>query len=109
VTHTKVFADFLQLRAAGREETAHQSIPAKLLDLNLPALGATAQPLEYPGQLRRDRCLFLAKCVIACFRSLRDFGGYRIQINDYQRARVKSTNFARAIAVVKSPGDVTGL
>jgi hypothetical protein len=61
VTHTKAFADFLQLRAAGREETAHQSIPAKLLDLNLPALGATAQPLEYPGQLRRDRWLFLAK------------------------------------------------
>ena len=61
VTHTEAFADFPQLRAAGREETAQQSIPAKLLDLNLPALGATAQPLENPGQLRRDRRLSLAK------------------------------------------------
>jgi hypothetical protein len=26
-----------------------------------------------------------------------------------QRVRVKSTNFARAIAIVKSPGDLTGL
>ena len=57
VTRTKAFADFLQLRAAGREETAQQPIAAKLVDLKLPALGATTQPLEYPGQLRRDRGL----------------------------------------------------
>ena len=56
-TQTVAFADIAQLRAAGREETAHQSIPAKLLDLNLRALGATAQPLEKPGQRRRDRRL----------------------------------------------------
>ena len=61
VTHTRAFADFLQLRAIGREETAHQSIPAELLELDPPALGATAQPLENPGQLRRDRSLSLAK------------------------------------------------
>jgi hypothetical protein len=56
-THTEASGDFAQLLAAGREETAQQPIPAKLLDLNLPALGATAQPLENPGQLRRDRRL----------------------------------------------------
>jgi hypothetical protein len=37
------------------------SIPAKLLDLDLPTLGATAQPHENPGQLRQDRSLSLAK------------------------------------------------
>ena len=36
-THTEAFADFAQLLAAGREESAQQPIPAKLLDLNLPA------------------------------------------------------------------------
>ena len=56
-THTEASGDFPQLRATGREETAQQPIPAQLLDLNLPALGATAQPLENPGQLRRDRSL----------------------------------------------------
>jgi hypothetical protein len=48
-THTEAFADFAQLRAAGREESAQQPIPAKLLDLNLPTLGATAQALENPA------------------------------------------------------------
>ena len=61
VTHTEAFADFSQLWAAGREESAEQSIPAKLLDLNLPTLGATAQPHENPGQLRRDRSLSFAE------------------------------------------------
>ena len=56
-THTEASGDFPQLLAAGREESAQQPIPAQLLDLNLPALGATAQPLENPGQLRRDRRL----------------------------------------------------
>ena len=56
-THTEASGDFPQLLAAGREETAQQPIPAMLLDLNLPALAATAQPLENPGQLRRDRSL----------------------------------------------------
>src|SRR5580693_2372239 len=60
-THTEAFADFAQLLAAGREESAQQPIPAQLLDLNLPALGATAQPLENPGQLRRDRRLSFAE------------------------------------------------
>ncbi len=60
-TRTQAVADFAQLRAAGREETAQQAIPAKRLDLNLPTLGATAQPLENPGQLRRDRRLSFAK------------------------------------------------
>jgi hypothetical protein len=35
-THTEAFADFAQLLAAGREESAQQPIPAKLLDPNLP-------------------------------------------------------------------------
>jgi hypothetical protein len=61
VVHTEASGDFPQLRATGREETAQQPIPAKLLDLKLPALGATAQALENPGQLRRDRRLSLAK------------------------------------------------
>jgi hypothetical protein len=60
-THAEAFADFAQLRATEREETAQQPIPAKLLDLNPPAPGATAQPLENPGELRRDRSLSLAK------------------------------------------------
>jgi hypothetical protein len=61
-THTEAFADFAQLLAAGREESAHhRSIPAKPLDLDLPTLGATAQPHENPGQLGRDRSLSFAK------------------------------------------------
>ena len=56
-TQTEAFADIAQLRAAGREESAQQLIPAQLRDLDLPALGATAQPLENPRQLRRDRRL----------------------------------------------------
>jgi hypothetical protein len=51
--HAEVFGNLARFRAAGREETTQQPSPAKLLDLNLPALGATAQSLEYPGQLRR--------------------------------------------------------
>jgi hypothetical protein len=50
-THTEASGDFPQLLATGREETAQQPIPAKLLDLNLPALGATAQPLECANSL----------------------------------------------------------
>jgi hypothetical protein len=61
VTHTEAFGDFPQLRATGREESAQQPIPAKRLDLKLPALGITAQPLENLSQLRRDRSLSLAK------------------------------------------------
>jgi hypothetical protein len=34
-THTEASGDFPQLRATGREETAQQPIPAKLLDLKL--------------------------------------------------------------------------
>jgi hypothetical protein len=48
-THTEAFADFAQLLAAGREESAQQPIPAKLLDLTLPALGAAAEALETPA------------------------------------------------------------
>jgi hypothetical protein len=53
-THTEAFAEFAQLCAAGREESAQQPIPAKLLDPDLPTLGATAQPLENPGELCRE-------------------------------------------------------
>jgi hypothetical protein len=61
VTHTKAFGDFPQLGATGREETAHQSIPVELLELDPPAPGATAEPLENLSQLPRDRSFSLAK------------------------------------------------
>jgi hypothetical protein len=49
-THTEASGNFAQLRAASREESAQQPIPAQLLDLNLPALGAIAQALvEWTG------------------------------------------------------------
>jgi hypothetical protein len=57
VTDTAAFDDSSQFRTAGRKETAQQSIAAKRLDLNLPALIATAELLDSPGQLRRDRSL----------------------------------------------------
>ena len=60
-THTEAFGDFPQLLAASREESAQQPIPAKLLDLTLPALGAAAEAHENPGQLRRDRRLSFAE------------------------------------------------
>jgi hypothetical protein len=61
VTHTKAFGDFPQPGATGREETAHQSIPVELLELDPPALGATAEPLENLSQLPRDRSFSIAK------------------------------------------------
>ncbi len=61
VPHTEAFTDFPQLRAGGRKETAQQPISAELLQPVLPALGAKIQPLEDPGQLRRDRSLSLAE------------------------------------------------
>src|ERR1700678_2563198 len=69
-THTEAFADFAQLRAADREESAEQSIPAKLLDLNLPAPDATAQPLENPGQLGRNRRVSFPKKPAGVFDQL---------------------------------------
>jgi hypothetical protein len=59
--HTKAFGDFAQLRAGGGKETAVQRTPAELLHSVLPALSATAEPLEDPGQFRSDRGLSLAK------------------------------------------------
>jgi hypothetical protein len=61
VSDTEAFANFPQLRAAGREETAQQPIPAEPLQPLLPVLRAKIQPLEDAGQLRRDRRLSLAK------------------------------------------------
>jgi hypothetical protein len=40
--HTEVFGNLPQFHAAGREETAQQPSPAKLLDPVLPTLGAAA-------------------------------------------------------------------
>ena len=48
-THTEAFGDFPQLRAAGREETAQQPIPAKLLDLNLPTLALQPSRSKIPA------------------------------------------------------------
>jgi hypothetical protein len=61
VPHADPVGDFPQSRAAGREETAHQTIAAELVHPVLPALGAQTQPLEDPGQLLRDRGFSLAK------------------------------------------------
>jgi hypothetical protein len=61
VPHTKAFAEFAQLGAAGRKETVQQLITAEFLQPLLPTLGAEIQAFEDPGQLRRDRDLALAK------------------------------------------------
>jgi hypothetical protein len=61
VPHADPVGDFLQFRAAGREEAAHQTIAAELCHPVLPALGAQTQPLEDRGQLCRDRGLARAK------------------------------------------------
>jgi hypothetical protein len=55
VPHADAFGDFPQLRAAGREEVAQQTIAAELFHPVLPALSATPQTLEDPDQLLRDR------------------------------------------------------
>src|SRR5271156_4274419 len=49
VPHADPVGDFPQLRAAGREEAAHQAIAAELFHPVLPALGAKTQPLEDPA------------------------------------------------------------
>ena len=59
--HAQAFGDLPQLGTSGREETAQQSAVTELLHPALPALSTTSQPLEDPGQLRRDRILALAK------------------------------------------------
>jgi hypothetical protein len=61
VPHADQVGDFPKFRAAGREETAHQTIAAELFHPVLPALGAQTQPLEDPGQLLRDRGFCRAK------------------------------------------------
>ena len=55
------FGDFPKLRARGREETTQQPSVAELLDPFLPVLGTATQPLEDPGQFRRDRGFAVAK------------------------------------------------
>jgi hypothetical protein len=50
-------ADFPELRAGGRKETARQAVTAEPLYPALPALAAAIQPLEDPGRLREDRGL----------------------------------------------------
>jgi hypothetical protein len=61
VPNTEAFANLPQLGSGGRKETAHQRTPAELFHSDLPALSATPEPRENPGQLRRDRRLSLAK------------------------------------------------
>jgi hypothetical protein len=65
---TEGFADFAHLRSAGRKETAQHPIPARLPDLELQTLGVTTQPLENPGQLRRDRGLSRIRLCLSDFR-----------------------------------------
>jgi hypothetical protein len=60
VPDVQALADFAQLRARGRKESAEQPVPLEILYPSLPALSTTAQPLEDPGQLRRNRGLSLA-------------------------------------------------
>jgi hypothetical protein len=57
VQEAQALADFAQLRARGREESAEQPVPLELLLPSLPALSTTIQPLEDSGQIRRNRGL----------------------------------------------------
>jgi hypothetical protein len=63
VSHAQALEDFAQRRASGREESAQQSMPVGLLEPSLPALSTTTQPLEDPGQLRRDHSLTARKAI----------------------------------------------
>ena len=68
-TQTEAFADIAQLRAAGHEESAHQSIPAKLLDLNPPALAL--QPSHSKTQAAPPRSTsFLRGKAVRCSRPI---------------------------------------
>jgi hypothetical protein len=49
-----MFGDSLRLRTGGPIDTAHEPITAEFLDPILPALAATIQPPEDPGQLRKS-------------------------------------------------------
>jgi hypothetical protein len=61
VSNTEAIAYFAQLRAGGRKKTAQQPIAVEPLHSVVPVLSATSQPLEDPGQIRRDRRLSPAK------------------------------------------------
>ena len=52
--HTKLFGDFPQLDPAGRKDAAQQTLAPEIAHRVAPALGSNAQPLEDPGQFRRD-------------------------------------------------------
>jgi hypothetical protein len=54
VPHAQSLADFAQLRASGREESAEQSVAVEFLQPSLPALSTATQPLEDAGHLRRN-------------------------------------------------------
>jgi hypothetical protein len=54
VPHAKVFGDFPRFDAAGRKVTTQQTLAAELAHPVLRALGAKTQPLDDPGQFRRD-------------------------------------------------------
>jgi hypothetical protein len=61
MSDAEAFAYFAQLRAGGRKETAQQPIAVEPLHSVAPVLSVTSQPLEDPGQIRRDRRLSPAK------------------------------------------------
>jgi hypothetical protein len=59
--HAKAFGNIAQLRASRGKETAQQPTVAELRHPVLPALSASTQPREDPGQLGADRNLAVAK------------------------------------------------
>jgi hypothetical protein len=107
--HTEAFADFAQLRATGREETAQQPIPAKLLDLNLPTLGATAQALENLSQLRRDRSLSASgPHLLSSLYPVRKCVASVDENGPNGRGGTRSVNMARAICQCRGSDPVAG-
>jgi hypothetical protein len=61
VPDAQALADFAQLRAGGREESAEQAVRIDLLHPVLPALSITTQPLEDCGKVCGNRCLSLTE------------------------------------------------
>jgi hypothetical protein len=64
-----LFGDCPQFDAAGRKDAAQQTLAPDIAHRVAPGLGSNAQPLEDPGQFRRDRGLPLPKKPAGVFES----------------------------------------
>ena len=56
-SHAQALGHLRQPGSAGGEESAEQLTRAEFFESELPALGVAPQPLEDPGQVRRNRSL----------------------------------------------------